>query len=210
MKSAANRKKEVAMKHLTNVKNFFLQDEEENNRDRASEEKSLLNNSDSPVVNKPQTRKKRSDVDDALKMLRERPTEYSDSEPESSDSDDGFANVGEYNPQSGDNRIRHHTAHSLGLQDQMQMEVKRQDDLLDDMVASLEKLGVMGQDIHKELRLQTELIAEVNEEMEATQDFVGALDRRLGSLIEESGWTPCKLIAILSCILLIMVVWIIN
>ena len=92
MKSAANRKKEVAMKHLTNVKNFFLQDEEENNRDRASEEKSLLNNSDSPVVNKPQTRKKRSDVDDALKMLRERPTEYSDSEPESSDSDDGFAN----------------------------------------------------------------------------------------------------------------------
>merc|ERR1719483_1656345 len=104
MKSAAK------MKHLTNVKNFFLQDEEENNRDRASEEKSLLNNPDSPLVQKSQKRKRHSDVDDALKLLRERPTEYSDSDLESSDSDDGFANVGEYNPQSGDNRIRHHTA----------------------------------------------------------------------------------------------------
>lgn len=182
------------------IKNFFAKDENENH---SSEEACLLNEDQPPIKQKNQ----KHDVDYTLKILKEnslKQIQMSDSEESSS----SLEELPDFNPAAV--RTNFGQASVGNLQTMMQMEHQTQDDMLDDMIGSLDKLGIMGKDINKELVLQTDLVRDIQEDMDDTHNFILTLDKKVEKLIEQSGYSPCKLIVILSGILLILVVWLIN
>jgi len=82
---------------------------------------------------------------------------------------------------------------------------KDQDVIMDDMISVLKRLDVYGNLINKEIQDQEELLNEVEEEMNTTQDTLSRLTNRLDTLLQHSENKKFLLIAVLVIILVVMV-----
>eukprot|EP00483_Globobulimina_turgida_P005216 UN05226 len=88
---------------------------------------------------------------------------------------------------------------------QIQYENKEQDEVLDDMKTVLERLNVMSQDIGNEINEQDELIHETTQQAEYTRDRMKRVEQQLTQMMKKSGLNPCKVIMILSCMIMLLI-----
>merc|ERR1719483_98067 len=86
-----------------------------------------------------------------------------------------------------------------------QMVHKEQDDILEDMLSSIQKLGMMGDVISHELHEQNELIDEIDDDMDAAQDRLTRMTLRLDRILGHSDSKKWCLIIALSIVLMIMI-----
>jgi len=96
------------------------------------------------------------------------------------------------------------------LMTQIQHERVEQDEVLDDMSTVLQRLHVMSQDIGNEIVDQQELLNETADAADSVYDRMKRVEHKMNELIKEKGLTPCKVIAILSCmvvVLLMLIFW---
>eukprot|EP01084_Bolivina_argentea_P138469 243759_1 len=91
------------------------------------------------------------------------------------------------------------------IMSQIQHENKEQDNVLDDMKTVLERLQIMSKDIGTEINEQDELINEVHDEADYTRDKMKRVENQMDKLMKKSGLTPCKVIMILSCLIIVLV-----
>eukprot|EP00485_Elphidium_margaritaceum_P000049 CAMPEP_0202692836 /NCGR_PEP_ID=MMETSP1385-20130828/7119_1 /ASSEMBLY_ACC=CAM_ASM_000861 /TAXON_ID=933848 /ORGANISM="Elphidium margaritaceum" /LENGTH=266 /DNA_ID=CAMNT_0049348433 /DNA_START=26 /DNA_END=826 /DNA_ORIENTATION=- len=101
-------------------------------------------------------------------------------------------------------------AHSdTNLMSQVQHENKEQDAVLDDMATVLARLQVMSQDIGNEIVDQDEMLKETTEAADTVYDRMKRVDHKMTELMRNSGLSPCKMIAILSCMVLTLILLIV-
>lgn len=67
---------------------------------------------------------------------------------------------------------------------------QEQDVHLDDMLRSLQRLGVMGDQVHEELEAQNNLLGELNQELDETADRMEVVMRKLDKLLGSSSRSP--------------------
>lgn len=91
------------------------------------------------------------------------------------------------------------------FQSSQQMVYKEQDDILEDMLSSIQKLGMMGDVISHELHEQNELMDEIDEDMDAAQDRLTRMSFRLDRVLGHSDSKKWCLIMCLSIILFILI-----
>jgi len=86
-----------------------------------------------------------------------------------------------------------------------QARVIQQDEMLEDMCTVVDRLQIISHDINRELRVQSKLIEEVDEEIEDAQSSFVILGKKMDHLIntENNGF---KLIIILSLIVVVLVI----
>ena len=91
-----------------------------------------------------------------------------------------------------------------------EQELKEQDVILDDMHETLKRLGVHANTINVEIKSQTALLDEVDEEMNITQDRLTRLTVKLDELMGNSNSKKIILIIILIIILVVMFYFMFN
>merc|ERR1712062_96125 len=84
---------------------------------------------------------------------------------------------------------------------EQKVEEKKQDEILDDMHATLKRLGVHANTINVEIDSQMKLLDEVEEEMDITKDRLTRLTAKLDDLMGQSNSKKICLIVILVMIL---------
>ena len=91
--------------------------------------------------------------------------------------------------------------HIDGHVQEQQLEEKKQDEILDDMHATLKRLGVHANTINVEIDSQMKLLDEVDEEMTITGDRLTRLTQKLDDLMGQSNSKKICLIVLLVVIL---------
>merc|ERR1712129_88853 len=92
------------------------------------------------------------------------------------------------------------------LMTQMQQEHHEQDEVLDDMTTVLQRLEVMSKDIGQEIAEQDVMIEETTTMADNTYDKMVRVDKMMTKLMGDNGLTPCKVIMILPCMIVVLVI----
>ncbi len=85
---------------------------------------------------------------------------------------------------------------------QMQL-VREQDEQLDELAIAVERIGVMGKEMHTELGQQGSMLEELEDDFDNTRGRMGEVQRRLNRFVEETGrgqlCTIAALVALFCC-----------
>merc|ERR1712079_462219 len=98
----------------------------------------------------------------------------------------------------------------MGHQQEQQLEEKKQDEILDDMHATLKRLGVHANTINVEMESQMKLLDEVDEEMTITGDRLTRLTQKLDDLMGQSNSKKICLIIFLIVVLITLLYFTFN
>jgi len=91
---------------------------------------------------------------------------------------------------------------------QMQTNQVEQDEILDDMLQTLKRLGVQGHAITVEIEEQNVLLDDIGSEMDTTQNRIAKLTQKLDALMGHSENKKICLIVILVVVLVVMIYFI--
>ena len=89
--------------------------------------------------------------------------------------------------------------------DQQQLIVRRQDDELDDISTSIQRIGQVGLTIGEELETQGKMLEELEEDVEGTNSRLAAAQRKMNQVLKKAGVKgQMIIIAILTVLLIIL------
>lgn len=83
----------------------------------------------------------------------------------------------------------HRRANDTFIQDEMQQQevmMQRQDEDLDDLASAVERIGLMGHEMHQELAEQGEMLDDLEDDFENTRSRIGAIQNKLDRFIGET------------------------
>lgn len=78
--------------------------------------------------------------------------------------------------------------HYLGESDRQALILKEQDEDLDDLSATVERLGDVGLSIHEELAVQGHLMDELGNDMDSTGNRLDVVQKRIATVLKKAGW----------------------